>query len=64
MNYLYMAIIGLAVFVAVWIMFVVPAERRHHERKMELIRKKIERRVEQSAADEITEPGGNSDDSV
>jgi len=48
-NYIYMAIAGLAAFVAVWTFFVVPAERRHHERKMELVRKKIERRAQQSA---------------
>lgn len=49
MNYFYMAILGLAAFVAIWIIFVVPAEKRHHERKMELVRKKIQRHAEQSA---------------
>jgi len=46
-NYVYMAIVVLGAFVAIWIIFVIPAERRHHERKMELVRKKIERRKEQ-----------------
>ena len=63
MNYIYMAIIGLGAFVAIWMIFVVPAERRHHERKMELVRKKIERRREQSAAVDGTESDGNPGDS-
>ena len=37
----------LVAFVAIWFFFVVPAERRHHERKLELVRKRIERRAEQ-----------------
>ena len=49
MNYIYMAIIVLGAFVAIWVIFVVPAERRHHERKMELVRKKIERHKAQSS---------------
>jgi len=62
-NYIYMAIAGLGAFVAVWMFFVVPAERRHHERKMELVRKKIERRAQQSATVDGTETdslGGDS----
>jgi hypothetical protein len=58
-----MAIIGLGAFVAIWIFFVVPAERRHHERKLELVRKKLERRAEQSATVDGTESdceGGES----
>jgi hypothetical protein len=58
-----MAMIGLGAFVAIWIFFVVPAERQHHERKLELVRKKLERRAEQSAAVDGTEPdceGGDS----
>lgn len=44
MKLIYMAIIALVVFVAIWILFVVPAERRHHERKLEAVRKRIEKR--------------------
>jgi hypothetical protein len=58
-----MAIIGLVAFVAIWMFFVVPAERRHHERKMELVRKKIERRTEQSAAGDGAESDSKSGDS-
>ena len=44
MNLMYWAIIGLGAFVAIWMLFVTPAERRHHERKLELLQKKIEKR--------------------
>jgi hypothetical protein len=39
-----MAIAVLAAFLAIWIFVVVPAERRHHERKLEVLRKQIEKR--------------------
>jgi membrane protein YdbS with pleckstrin-like domain len=57
-----MAIVVLGAFVAIWMLFVIPAERRHHERKMELVRKKIERRKEQFASDAGAESGGNDGD--
>lgn len=63
MNYVYMAIGVLGAFVAIWIIFVIPAERRHHERKMELVRKKIERRKEQPANVDGAESAGNDGDS-
>jgi uncharacterized membrane protein (DUF106 family) len=44
MKMIYLTILVLAVFIAVWIFFVVPAERRHHERKLESVRKRIEQR--------------------
>ena len=44
MDLIYWAIIGLGAFVAIWMLFVVPAERRHHERKLELVQKRIEKR--------------------
>jgi len=58
-----MAMIGLGAFVAIWIIFVVPAERRHHERKMELVRKKIARRKERSAVVDGTEFDGTPGES-
>ena len=58
-----MAIVVLGAFVAIWIIFVVPAERRHHERKMELVRKRIEQRKEQSAVGDGAESDGNGGDS-
>ena len=47
MNMMYWAIIGLGAFVAIWMLFVVPAERRQHERKLEMIQKKLEKRQAQ-----------------
>jgi hypothetical protein len=58
-----MAIVVLGAFVAIWMLFVIPAERRHHERKMELVRKKIERRQEQSENVDGSESEGNDGDS-
>ncbi len=42
MDLMYWAMIVLGAFVAIWMLFVAPAERRHHERKLELLQKKIE----------------------
>ena len=44
MKLIYIAILALGAFVAVWILFVVPSERKHHERKLEALRKQIEKR--------------------
>ena len=44
MDLMYWAMIVLSAFVAIWMLFVAPAERRHHERKLELLQKKIEQR--------------------
>lgn len=41
LDLIYIAILVLAVFIAVWVFVVVPAERRHHKRKLEIIEKKI-----------------------
>lgn len=48
MNLIYWAIILLGVFVAIWLLFVAPAERRHHERKLAILQKKIDARRERS----------------
>ncbi len=63
MNYIYMAMIGLGAFVAIWIFFVVPAERQHHERKLELVRKRLERRAEETAAVDGTASDSKGGDS-
>lgn len=44
MKLIYLAILALSAFVAIWFFVVVPAERRHHERKLEIVRKRIEKR--------------------
>jgi flagellar biosynthesis/type III secretory pathway M-ring protein FliF/YscJ len=54
-NLLYITIAVLAAFVAIWVFFVVPAERRHHERKLEVLQKRIEKR-QSSQAEEHPEP--------
>lgn len=43
MDLMYWAIIGLGAFVVIWMLFIAPAERRHHERKLELLQRKIEK---------------------
>jgi len=43
MDLMYWAIIGLGAFVVIWMLFVAPAERRHHERKLEVLQRKIEK---------------------
>jgi len=45
MRLIIMALLVLAVFIAVWMLIVVPAERRHHERKLESLRRRIETRT-------------------
>ena len=44
MKLISIALLALAVFVAIWIFFVIPAEKKHHERKLEALRKRIEKR--------------------
>ncbi len=60
MNLVYWAIIGIGVFVAIWMLIVVPAERRHHERKLAVIQKKLEQRQ----AQEGEEDGGLPENSA
>lgn len=44
MKLLLLSVGVLVAFVAVWFFLVVPAERRHHERKLEMLQKRIEKR--------------------
>lgn len=44
MKLIYIAMLALGAFVAIWMFFVVPAERKHHDRKLEALRKQIEKR--------------------
>ena len=44
MKVIYLAALVLAAFVAIWFFFVVPAERKHHERKLAALQKQIENR--------------------
>lgn len=59
MNIMYWAIIVLGAFVAIWMLFVVPAERRHHERKLEVIRKRLEKRQTQQEQENDSSMGSD-----
>lgn len=61
MNMIYWAFIGLGLFLAVWTFIVIPSERRHHERKLEIIRRQIEKR-QSLANDNGDVTSGNVDD--
>ena len=55
---------GLALFVVVWFVFVVPTERRDHERRLALVRKRLAEREEQLARireEEDKADGGRSE---
>ena len=49
------AILVLAAFIAIWIFVVVPAEKRHHERKLASLRDRIEKRESGRADDKRDE---------
>jgi hypothetical protein len=44
MSMLNWALIVMGGFIAVWFLFVAPAEKRHHERKLAILQKKIDAR--------------------
>ena len=44
MDIIYWVILGMGTFVAIWMLFVAPSERRHHERKLKMLQKKIDAR--------------------
>ena len=52
MNLIYIAILALGAFVAIWMFVVVPSERKHHERKLEALRRQIEKRESSKLEDE------------
>jgi membrane protein YdbS with pleckstrin-like domain len=55
MNMIYWTLAALGVFLAIWFLFVVPAERRHHERKLAILKKRIEERQSRSGAGDTDE---------
>ncbi len=66
MDLIYWAIIGIGAFVAIWMLFVVPAERRYHERKLALLQKRIELRQAQKDPennDSLANPGNDREES-
>lgn len=52
MKIISLALLVLVLFLAVWFLFVVPAERRHHERKLAMVKKRIEKRQSTDDPDE------------
>lgn len=56
MRLMVYAMIALAVFIAVWFFVVVPGERKRHERKLEAVRKQIEKREAAKQEDRYSEP--------
>ncbi len=52
MDMIYWAILGLGVFIAIWFLLVVPSERRHHERKLEMLQRRIDKRQAQADQDD------------
>ena len=62
MDMIYWALLGLGVFIAIWFLFVVPAERRHHERKLEMLQRRIEKRQAQTDQDDSESPTDRNDE--
>ena len=54
MDTMYWAIGILVAFVAIWFLFVAPAERRHHERKLAMLQKKIDERGDTPDSEAVT----------
>jgi len=57
-------LVALAIGLLVWFVFVVPAERRYHERKLRLLQERIERREQNgdSSTGSGTAPDGENGD--
>ena len=62
MDMIYWALLGLGVFIAVWFLFVVPSERRHHERKLEMLQRRIDKRQAQTDRNESESSTDQSDE--
>ena len=57
------AILILALFVVIWVFFVVPAEKRHPERKLESLRSRIEKSQSRNRDDEKYAPPAEGEES-
>lgn len=65
LRLVYGFLVGMAIFIAIWFLFVAPSERRDHERRLRMVRKRIAEREERLAAaeaDEGTEDDGKHDE--
>lgn len=50
--FVFISFILICIFVVIWIFVVAPSERRHHERKLELVQKRLNKRREARLAQE------------
>lgn len=50
------AALVVVVFVAIWMLLVVPAEKRHHQRKLDALQRRIEIREAEAARMKYTAP--------
>lgn len=52
LTLVYGFLIGIGLFVLVWFVFVVPSEKRDHERRLALVRKRLAEREARAAGQE------------
>ena len=45
-TFVFISFILIVIFVVIWVFVVAPSERRHHERKLEIVQKRLNRRQE------------------
>lgn len=45
-TFVFISFILIVIFVVIWVFVVAPSERRHHERKLEIVQKRLSRRQE------------------
>ena len=57
-TFVFISFILICVFVVIWIFVVAPSERRHHERKLALVQKRLDRRKETS---DVQDPAKEAD---
>ena len=57
MDMIYWAIIVLGAFVAIWLLLIAPAERRHHERKLAILQKRIDDREDRQDPEPVDSSG-------
>lgn len=46
LTLVYGILVGLGLFLAAWFLFVVPSEKRDHERRLEIVRKRLAEKEE------------------
>ncbi len=61
-SLIYYAIIALGLFVGIWMFFVVPSEKRHHERKLKSVRDRLEKRNAAKNGEQFEAPDTSDED--